>query len=78
MCKTVLKVVGLAVLTGMFLAAGAKAQTPAAGPNSGNPPVTAKVVFYYNMPINAQGCLDQVGIQIDNVTLLQWSQIRNT
>ncbi len=68
MCKTVFKVVGLAVLAGMLFAPCAKAQAPTAGANTGNPPATAKVIFYYNMPINANGCLDQVGIQIDNVT----------
>ncbi|HYB62183.1 MAG TPA: PEGA domain-containing protein [Methylomirabilota bacterium] len=68
MCKTDFKLVGLAVLVGMLLAPSAKAQAPTAGANTGSPPATAKVIFYYNMPINGQGCLDQVGIQIDNVT----------
>ena len=68
MFKTVFKVLGLAVLTGLLLAPGANAQAPSAAANSANPPAAAKVIFYYNFPINANGCLDQVGIQIDNIT----------
>jgi len=68
MCKTAFKVLGLMVLVVMLVPLGAMAQAPTAAANTINPPATAKVIFYYNMPINANGCLDQVGIQIDNVT----------
>ncbi len=68
MCKTAFKILGLAVLVVMVLAPGAMAQAPTAGANTGNSPATAKVIFYYYMPINANGCLDQVGIQVDSVT----------
>ncbi|MGO9642892.1 MAG: PEGA domain-containing protein [Candidatus Acidiferrales bacterium] len=68
MCKTVIRVAGLAVLSGMLFAPGAKAQATTAGANTANPPATAKVVFYYNLPAPAPNCLEQVAIQIDNVT----------
>lgn len=71
MCKTVFQVAGLALLSGVLFAPAAKAQAPTAGANPGNPPGTAKVVFYYDMPAPAPNCLQQVAIQVDNVTAHQ-------
>jgi hypothetical protein len=50
---------------------GAYAQTPAAGGQQEK----AKVIFYYSKPVPIKHCMEQVGIQIDGVTvhqIFQW------
>jgi PEGA domain-containing protein len=57
----------------LLLMSGAYAQTPAA--DASGQPGKAKVVFYYSRPVPLKNCLEQVGIQIDGVTvhqIFQW------
>jgi hypothetical protein len=64
----------LALSLFLLLVSGAYAQTPAAGADASGQG-KAKVVFYYSRPVPLKNCLEQVGIQIDGVTvhqIFQW------
>jgi len=66
--------IGVTVLSAMFFAAGAKAQTATPGADASKTPVTAKAIFYYSEPVPMAGCLEQSAVEIDGVTVHQIGQ----
>jgi PEGA domain len=59
----------------LLLVSAAYAQTSAAGVDASGQQGKAKVVFYYSRPVPLKNCLEQVGIQVDGVTvhqIFQW------
>jgi hypothetical protein len=59
----------------LVLVSAASAQTSAPGADASVQQGKAKVVFYYSRPVPLKNCLEQVGIQIDGVTvhqIFQW------
>jgi PEGA domain-containing protein len=65
----------LAFSLSLVLVSAASAQTSAPGAEASLQQGKAKVVFYYSRPVPLKNCLEQVGIQIDGVTvhqIFQW------